>query len=97
MSVLLHCTAECSAETETTVFLSIPTAVSSHQLKHHITVFSKHQYIRQQYVIATQILNTVFNLKDTSSEWLIRNVQFMCDVQTVAMITDMPAAFKVCK
>jgi len=34
----------------------IPTPVSSHQLKHHITAVSKHQNIREQYVIATQIL-----------------------------------------
>ena len=46
--------------------------------------------------MATQILNTVINLKATSSELFIRNLLFMCDVQTVAMnllvITDMPAA-----
>jgi hypothetical protein len=34
-------------------FFPFPTPVSSHHSKHHITVFSKHQYIRQQYVIAT--------------------------------------------
>jgi len=46
----------------------IPTPVSSHQLKHHITFFSKHQNIKQQYVIATEILNAVINLKSTTSE-----------------------------
>jgi len=46
----------------------IPTPVSSHQLKHHITAVSKHQNITQQYVIATQVLNTVINLKSTINE-----------------------------
>ena len=48
-----------------------------------------------------QILNTVINLKATSSDLSIINLLFMCDVQTVAMnwlvITDMPAAVKAYK
>ena len=48
-----------------------------------------------------QILNTMINLRTTSSEWFIINLLFMCDVQTVAMnwlvITDMPAAVKAYK
>ena len=74
----------------------IPIPVSSHHLKYHIRVSSKYQNIRQQYVIATQILNTVINLKSTTGEWFIRIVLFMRDVQTVAMklllITDRTAA-----
>jgi hypothetical protein len=42
-------------------------------------------------------LSTVINLKATTSEYFIRNLLFICDVQTVAMITDRPAAVKTYK
>jgi len=39
----------------------------------------------------------VINLKSTNIEFFIRSLLFMCDVQTVAMITDRPAAVKAYK
>jgi len=91
-----YCTAELNILQRRKQLFSfqIPTPVSSHQLKHHITVVSKPQNIRQQHVIATEVLNRVINLKATTSEWSIRNLLFMCDVQTVAMITDRLATVK---
>jgi len=40
-----------------------PAPISRNERKHQITVLSKHQYTRQQCVIATQFLNKMINLK----------------------------------
>jgi hypothetical protein len=65
-----YCTAQLNVPHTLKPLFSFPihTPVSSHQLKQQITIFSKHQNIRQQYVIATQILNTAINLKSTTIE-----------------------------
>jgi hypothetical protein len=70
VKIQFYCTAQLNVlHTLNPLFsFPIPTPVSSHQLKHQSTGFSQHQNIRQQYVIATQILNTAINLKSTTIE-----------------------------